>query len=495
MSGRRCLKRLYLECYERHLMATPGPMQRMLFDMGRRVGELARECFPGAVLVTESFRQHARAVQTTCRLMRDPSVPALCEAAFEYQGVRVRVDVLRRASGGGSSPGPESGWDLIEVKGSARAKDDHKWDAALQLHVLEGCGVPIGSVKVMHINRDYVYEGGPVSPTDLFILADVTEVAREYLPRVEEQLETMRAVLGAPLAPVVAPGRTCFRPFECPFAAACVNGGPEHPLWELPGVHDELLCSLGEEGCDCIASLPEGGLPLNELQERVRRAVATGEVFVDGEALRPLLEVEYPVHFLDFEAFMPFLPRFVGTSPFQTIPFQFSCHVLDEEGHVAHAEYLHEEDSDPRRPLAERLLHVLGEKGTIVSYAGFEGRRIVRLAEDLPDLSAPLLRLPDRLLDLYQVVKEAVYHPGFHGSFSLKKVLPALLDGMGYDDLEVCGGGEAAFLYAKLLEGSMAAEERTSAWASLRSYCARDTEGLLQLFLFLRSRAEEAHCG
>jgi hypothetical protein len=260
----------------------------------------------------------------------------------------------------------------------------------------------------------------------------------------------------------------------------------------LPAAHEELLCLLADEGFECVEELPEGLPALNELQERVRRAVVTDELFLAPETLAPLLEVEYPLHFLDFEAFMPFMPLFPNTRPFQTLPFQFSCHVLHEDGRVTHSEYLHEDESDPRRSVAEQLLASIGERGTIVSYAGFECVRIKRLAEDLPDLSEALSRLPDRLLDLHKVVREAVYHPEFHGSFSLKKVLPALLDGLGYADLDVCGGGEAAFLYARLLEGRLSPDQREAACGALRSYCGRDTQGLLELFRFLRARAVEA---
>ena len=42
--------------------------------------------------------------------------------------------------------------------------------------------------------------------------------------------------------------------------------------------------------------------------------------------------------------------------------------------------------------------------------------------------------------------------PEFRGSFSIKSVLPVLVPGMGYDDLEVADGLTASVLYMQALE-------------------------------------------
>ncbi len=40
--------------------------------------------------------QHAEAAAQTVALMANPLVPAIFEAAFEHDGIRIRVDVLNR---------------------------------------------------------------------------------------------------------------------------------------------------------------------------------------------------------------------------------------------------------------------------------------------------------------------------------------------------------------------------------------------------------------
>jgi len=43
MAGLQCLKRLYLECYDRDLADPVDETQQAIFDTGTGVGELARE--------------------------------------------------------------------------------------------------------------------------------------------------------------------------------------------------------------------------------------------------------------------------------------------------------------------------------------------------------------------------------------------------------------------------------------------------------------------
>lgn len=42
--------------------------------------------------------------------------------------------------------------------------------------------------------------------------------------------------------------------------------------------------------------------------------------------------------------------------------------------------------------------------------------------------------------DLHPAIKDYVYHPKFHGSFSLKDVLAALVPYMTYEGMEIAAG-------------------------------------------------------
>ena len=70
--------------------------------------------------------------------------------------------------------------------------------------------------------------------------------------------------------------------------------------------------------------------------------------------------------------------------------------------------------------------------------------------------------------------------PTFRGSFSLKRVVPARVPGIGYDDLAIADGQSAAVRYAAAL-ASPDRNERRRIFDALRAYCARDALAMLEV--------------
>ena len=184
MSGLQCRRRLYLACYQRDLGTPVDAAQQAVFDAGTRVGEIARELRPGGVLIDEPHDRHREAVDRTGALLDQDDVPAIYEAAFTEDGVRIRVDILARFSGGS--------WDLIEVKSSASTKDEYIPDAAVQLMVVEKAGLTVSKIGLAHMNSDYVYPGGDYEVDQLLAVDDITDAARAYGESVPEELDAMR---------------------------------------------------------------------------------------------------------------------------------------------------------------------------------------------------------------------------------------------------------------------------------------------------------------
>ena len=203
-----------------------------------------------------------------------------------------------------------------------------------------------------------------------------------------------------------------------------------------------------------------------------------------------LAEMTLPVRHLDFETFAPAIPRFAGTRPYDAIPFLFSVHTERDGSPPAHVDYLHEQDDDPRPQLAQCLIEVLGGEGIICTYSGYERQVLRGLAAALPERAKALDAIESRLFDLLPVVRNAYYHPHFRGSFSIKNVLPALVPGMGYDDLAVADGQTAAVRYALAL-ASTNHHERQRTFDDLRAYCARDTLAMVKLREALEALGQE----
>jgi predicted RecB family nuclease len=245
---------------------------------------------------------------------------------------------------------------------------------------------------------------------------------------------------------------------------------------------------LDEQGYRTIFDLTEDVL-LGAAADRQRRAVQTGRVIVDAGLADALAPIAPPVAFLDFETVGLAIPVWNGCHPYDQVPVQFSCHVSDAAGHVTHHAWLAEGPADPRPALAERLVTACADTRTIVAYhAPFERQCIVQLAEAVPSLAAPLGSIAERLVDLLPIVRNHVYHPAFGGSFSLKRVLPALVPEARYDELVIAGGQAASLELARLLlrDDEIAPAEKEAVRRALLAYCHLDTRGLIELLARLR---------
>ena len=475
-AGYQCVKRLYLEA---HHLGTRDPLEpgrEAILDAGKRVGVVARQRFPGGVRIEEDARFHDRAVAETRAALEDPRVEAIYEAAFTAADIRVRVDILVRRNGA---------WDLVEVKSSTGFKEEYVVDLATQVYVVEEAGVPVARAMLLHVNSRYLWPGGPYDVGSLFSILDLSREARAQVPRLLERVASMRDVLRGLEEPVVAIGPHCRKPYRCPYYGHCHAGMSPHHISLLPRLTPKIYQALVEAGVLDIREIPDEFEGLNELQIRVHRAAKTGIPFTHPDLPAQIRAIRYPVHFLDFETCNPALPVIPGTHPFQQVPFQWSVHVLEESGAVRQRAYLHEDRTDPRPPLARALVEALEEGGSIVVYSGFEGRVIHALARELPDLGPRLLPLAERLVDLHRLILDGYYHPEFHGSFSIKNVLPVMVDGLGYDDLDIREGSQAALAFISMTDPEVPASNRAGLREGLLAYCSRDTEAMLRLFQVL----------
>ncbi|HQU32784.1 MAG TPA: DUF2779 domain-containing protein [Thermoanaerobaculaceae bacterium] len=418
-SGLQCHKQLWWKVHEPDAPElVPTPAQQAVFDQGTRVGEVAQTYVPGGVLVDAPHNAFAQRLATTKRLL-EQRVPAIYEASFDAGNVYAAVDILERDG---------DGCRLVEVKSSTKLKQEHIPDVAVQLHVLRSSGLDVARAELMHLNRACAYP----DLEDLFVREDVTAAAEALQPELPELIAGQLRMLAGGL-PDVPIDEHCSKPYECPFMDRCWRNVPEHhvsTLYRAPHGGAALI-TLGFE---TIAELPPGGL--NAIQERQRLAVQTGRMIVEPGLATALRVFEEPLAFLDFETVALAIPVWDGCHPYDQVPVQFSCHRPAPDGTIAHHEWLADGPGDPRPELARALVAACRGARTVVAYnAHFEGGCIRMLADAVPELATDLLAIAERLADPLPVVRAYVYHPDFHGSFSLKSVLPALVHGPASEKL------------------------------------------------------------
>jgi hypothetical protein len=472
LAGQQCHLRLWYQCFERELIQEVPPSQQAIFDAGHEVGELATQLYPDGILIDTPYYQHKQAVQSTRKAMQDPDVKAIYEAAFIYGGVRIRVDVLERSEDGA--------WNLVEVKSSTSVKEVYYPDVAVQYYVLEGSGLKISRAGILHINNQYVYDGLNLDLESLFSFGDLTDEIIAMQPEIPGQLEELRGMLAAKSAPEIRPSRHCHKPYDCEFWDHCTKDMPEFWVYDISGIGQNKLDELADMGIKAIGDIPTS-FPLIQIQDRIRASVANKQEFISDQLEAELNDVEYPVHFLDFETIGPTIPRYAGTRPYQTIPFQWSDHILYQDGKLKHHEYLCNEDKDPREEFSRTLIDALETEGSIVIYTSYETGVLNSLIEHFPQYADKLQSVIDRFVDLYAIIRRNYYHPKFYGSFSLKYVLPALIPKMSYENLSIQDGMQASLDYLRMIDPATSEDEKTRIRDDLLIYCGQDTLAMVKI--------------
>lgn len=143
----------------------------------------------------------------------------------------------------------------------------------------------------------------------------------------------------------------------------------DRSVFQIPNLSIVKKMSLRERGILLIDHIPHD-YPLAYNQRNYVNRRLTGRTYMNKSVIRGMLSrLEFPIHFLDFEADNPAVPRLHGMRPFQLIVFQLSCHILNEDGGLEHFEYLHADMSDPRESVIERLINIVNKKGNKICQA------------------------------------------------------------------------------------------------------------------------------
>ena len=176
---------------------------------------------------------------------------------------------------------------------------------------------------------------------------------------------------------------------------------------------------------------------------------------IDRRALENAMSSwRYPLHMIDFETITPAIPFHSGKRPYAMLAFQFSHHIVQADGSVAHqTEYLQTEPGRlPNFDFVRHLKKALdGDNGTIFRYWHHENTVLCDILAQLQTCEYPpsdrdalvawirsVTTSPGKsefswqgernMFDLGWVMRRLHYDPLTGGSNSLKYVLPAVLE-------------------------------------------------------------------
>lgn len=478
--GWQCLKSLYLYKNFVHLRDPLSAERQAIFSRGSNVGVLARRLFPGGKDATIP-KKYAAQVERTRQLM-DAGVTVIYEAAFQFEQVLAVMDIIVKK---------DDKWYAYEVKSSARVSAAYLLDAALQYYVITNAGIDLQDISIIHINSQY-QRNGSIELDKLFTIVSVKQDALRAQPLVADKIVSAKDVLFNTSTPDVQIGEHCFSPYVCDFKGHCWSHVPKDSVFDISGMSRQQQFDMYNEGIVRIADVPEG-YTLEKPARMHVNSFTSKQPVVNKEGLKTFLAgLAYPLYFLDFETFMPAVPLYDKTKPYQHIPFQYSLHYKENKAsEAAHKFFLAEAGMDPRREFLERILKDTEAPGDILVYDDLMERSILNsLAADFPvykdDVKERLSRIKDLAVPFQQ---RLYYHPAMKGSYSIKNVLPALVPGLRYEQLAISSGNMAMTAYEQLQRESdlfAIAETRDA----LLEYSKMDTLAMVKLLEVLEKAVE-----
>lgn len=404
-------------------------------------------------------------------------------------------------------------FDMLEVKSISGVFDDkgdiqynkksYVLDLAIQVYVAENAGLNLNQAGIMHVSANYVHpqNGFEYDPQTFLAKSLLTDRVREMHDEVRGLIDEAMAVAVDPNQPVVKEtGPTHISQLYGMRTAlyerligAGITDLTDPAFFEKidqynarVAAFNRLIDEYNKERPKAEQKSKWSQIRLNAIQKRHLMAVRTGQLVIDRQGLKGALEkIKHPVHNMDFETFHGPFPVFAGMRPFMENPLQVSNHIRHADGTLEHREFLTSGDlnKDLLREFAEELIAMMDGEGSILVYnAPFEKKCLDVLIERYPDLAEALQGIKARIVDLYQIIKDHVYHPDFGNSLSIKNVLPALVPEFSYKGMTISNGAEAVVAIEKLLNPNVSQKEKDKTRAHLLEYCGLDSFAMVKIY-------------
>ena len=409
------------------------------------------------------------------------------KARFEYNNLRIKVPILHKL---------KDGYEIyfIYVGLFPHALDMQYYCATIW--VLEKNQIPIKDVHIIHLNQEYERKGD-VDPKQLFTISDhfynsnnnptitIQEAIEKNYYDLSHILNEMQRATTESIAPAIR-DQKCTGRQKCKYYNECFK--EEKELEDnsiLTLVSAQHRYAMQKEGRLYLKDVDIEKIEGTKLQYAQIMADMNQTTYVDKLALNNWLsKIEYPITFLDFEWERFAIPPYEGMHPNDVLPFEYSIHILNEDGSVTDNVYL--SIHDDRKELAASLIKDIPDHGTILAYNadGAEKIRIQELADQFEEYREKLLAINERIKDLQMLFSTGcVYDVKMRGQWSLKSIM-AMLDENAYQQLDIHDGMAAVFEWRHLdyLDEDVDKEKIIT---NLKAYCGMDSYAMLVVYQWL----------
>lgn len=450
-----------------------------LIKEGYEVEEYAQQLFPNAIKLPD----FGSAELTRQEIGRGNT--QFFQATFTTEkGVFARIDILEKKE--------DNTWHIYEVKSSTSIKKDRKHnhlkDACFQKYAMLENGYKVSQVSIIHLNKDYIRQG-EIQPAQLLEIVDVTEEVNSIYSTVVNEINgAVNYINKETINSQLCSCREKTRSNHCDSFKYFNQDIPEFSIYEIGRISAKKVIDLTDKDVLAIADIPSD-YELNDKQKLQVESVRQNQPIIDNKEIESKLSaLEFPLHFIDYETYASAVPRINGVRPHQHIPFQVSIHTMQTDGSIQHFEFLANELELPNK-LNEFMESSTENSGTFISWhASFEMSRNRDMITMLPQCEDYLTYMNSNMFDLEDIFKTDYVDYRFHGSTSIKKVLPVLLPELSYGDLEVQNGTMALDVWGRMVLDENFDEDKKEVRKNLLAYCELDTLAMVELYKKLKNQ-------
>jgi hypothetical protein len=470
----------------------------LLADGGFMIGKLAQLLYPEGKDIIEGPGQQNQAIKETERLLAENENITLFEPAILVNNQLVRIDILVKKG---------NHFQLIEVKSKSYNSDglaDSKLKAAKTPYWLSGGFRPY--LEDVAYQKQVLQEKFPEATISAYLLMPDKSKINEHenlinwfvlnkkenntiveftgteedaaqlrlsnfmgLECVDEEIELIKAEIKIAskkyidsllIATKITPSIS-FKCRDCEYRINDEKSGFNECWGRLAEPKPHIL-DLGQLGNvnkkdNTINELILAGktalsdVPLESVlresnpfyNDRPFFQLACKEEFILDGFEEAIQNIQFPLHFIDFETCQMAVPFHAGMRPFQNVIFQWSCHTLHKDGRLVHSEWLNTDDKFPNIECAVALKACLGDIGTVMTWSPYENTQLKAIKETLVEMEGFDSKLKNwlidiiedkerdanRILDMNKLAGKFYFHPLMGGRTSIKVVLPSVLQG------------------------------------------------------------------
>ena len=476
IKAEQCLKYFYL--YKNHLYLRDklSKDKQFIFKRGIDVGVYAQQFFPNGIDVTADEKQNQVLFAQKTQTLIAQGITTIYEATFIYNNLSVMVDILHLS---------DNGWVAYEVKSSLKISETYVKDACFQYYVIKNCLPDLVGFNLLTLNPKYVLDTD-IDIKQLFKVTSVIKDAQKNEDYFDHKTKIAQHVLEQNKIPDIAIGTHCFQPYDCDFIGTCWKDmQQEGSIFSLGKLSKQTMLDFYNNNIKQIKDIDINSIEKQDLKTQILATQQQTEQVNKEELSQFINTISGKVCSMDIEVWMPAIPFYNGTKPFEMIPFLFSM-VSEQTNHIEKHSYLKPITEDNREQFLIQLIDATTAFDFILVYdKSLEESVLNQLQQLFPNYKNEINHIKLKIVDLAIPIKKgSYYHPEMKGNFTLKSLASIVSDTTSFNDLDVQSGISAMYMYEGLLTSDTIFDHENVKQA-LINYCEMDALTTYQLYLHL----------